>query len=324
MTSDTFSTASTTAAKRPKKATQTHSGSRFDTPHQYIDVGHSDIAYWRFGQGPDLVLIHGWPLKAATFRNLIPTLAQHYTCHCIDLPGAGLSRYTSQTPFGLTAHAQTVQTVIQQLGLSHFALLGHDSGGAIARFIAAEAGDSVYGVVLGNTEIPHHEPLLLKMLVGLGKIPGAFRLFTHALSWKWLRHSQFGFGSCFSNAELSDGEFYQLFVSDLQSTEHQSGQRRNGQLEMLRHFSPADIHKLEAAHQRITAPSVLLWGDEDPYFPIAQAEQMLYQFKGGAELKRYPKGRLLVHEEFPQRFAEDTVVFLNRCRKGKTKAKQSA
>jgi hypothetical protein len=35
-------------------------------PDRMLDVGHAKLAYYRFGQGPDVVCVHGWPLHAAT------------------------------------------------------------------------------------------------------------------------------------------------------------------------------------------------------------------------------------------------------------------
>ena len=41
-------------------------------PTARVDLGHSKVAYYRFGSGPDLVFVHGWPLHAATFRKIVP------------------------------------------------------------------------------------------------------------------------------------------------------------------------------------------------------------------------------------------------------------
>src|SRR5262245_22432532 len=50
-------------------------------PDAFIDVGHSRLAYRRFGRGPDVVLVHGWPLHSATFRCVVPMLANDFTLH---------------------------------------------------------------------------------------------------------------------------------------------------------------------------------------------------------------------------------------------------
>jgi pimeloyl-ACP methyl ester carboxylesterase len=55
-------------------------------PTNFIDVGHSRIAHRTLGCGPDVLFIHGWPLNGATWRNVVPRLADDFTCHVIDLP----------------------------------------------------------------------------------------------------------------------------------------------------------------------------------------------------------------------------------------------
>ena len=63
-------------------------------PDRFLDVGAGEVAYRRVGTGPDVLFVHGWPVSGATFRTLLPHLADHVTCHVIDLPGAGSSRFT--------------------------------------------------------------------------------------------------------------------------------------------------------------------------------------------------------------------------------------
>ncbi len=49
---------------------------------------HIDVT----GQGPDLVLIHGWALQGGVFAPLVQRLADQFTLHLVDLPGHGHSR----------------------------------------------------------------------------------------------------------------------------------------------------------------------------------------------------------------------------------------
>ena len=67
-------------------------------PALHLDVGVGEFAYRRVGAGPDVLFVHGWPVCGATFRHLLPHLAAHLTCHLIDLPGAGDSRYAPDAP----------------------------------------------------------------------------------------------------------------------------------------------------------------------------------------------------------------------------------
>jgi len=49
------------------------------------------------GQGPDLVMLHGWSMHSAVWHDLVEDLAQHYTLHLVDLPGHGQSEWQDNT-----------------------------------------------------------------------------------------------------------------------------------------------------------------------------------------------------------------------------------
>lgn len=120
-------------------------------PSRHLDVGAGEVAHRQVGSGPDVLFVHGWPVSGATFRTLLPHLVDHVTCHVIDLPGAGASRFTTATPLSMAQHIQSVRTVVDLLGLDEVAVVGHDSGGLIARH--AMAGDGrLRAMGLINTE----------------------------------------------------------------------------------------------------------------------------------------------------------------------------
>ncbi len=106
------------------------------------------------GTGPDVLFIHGWPASGATFRCLLPHLAPRVRCHVVDLVGAGHSRFDRSVRISIADHATAVRRVVDQLALDDVAVVGHDSGGLIAR--PALAGDPrvrAWGLI--DTEQPH-------------------------------------------------------------------------------------------------------------------------------------------------------------------------
>ena len=56
-------------------------------------------------------------------------------------------------------------------------------------------------------------------------------------------------------------------------------------------------------------PVRLIWGADDPTFPLARAREMLKQFPD-ANLVEIPRARLLVHEERPAEVARAVLEFL--------------
>lgn len=250
-----------------------------------------------------------------TFRHLEPILAREFTCHFVDLPGAGASEWGEQTPFGLKEHAATLGEVVEALGLERLGLLGHDSGGAIARILAADLGDRVFGMVLSGTEIPHHHPLLLSLFVMTAKLPGSVSMFRSLLRSRAYRRSIFGLGGSFSDLSHLDGDFHEHLVAPLQDR-----RTMEGQLRLARKFDSSVVDKLEEVHRQIRAPVLLLWGQQDPYFPADKAEAMAAQFAGPATFEAFEDARLLVHEEHPRRFAERSQSFLRACLTGQRSA----
>ncbi len=273
-----------------------------------VPAGDCALGYRVVGAGPDVVFIHGWPLHGLTWRHIVEDLAPHYRCHVFDLPGTGASEWTPELHYGIRDHARRVLAVLDHLGIERFACVGHDSGAAIGRYVAAEAGDRVWANVIAGTEIPNRRPLLLQLLLLGGRLPGVPALFRVLLRTRFLRQSTLGWGACFHNVQRAEGEFHELFGVPL----HTDRRAMLGQLGLARDWDWADTDALVDAHQKITGPTLLLWGDGDPYFPVAPARAMMPGFAGGAELESRPDGRLFVHEEHPAWFAERTHRFFER------------
>lgn len=277
-----------------------------ENPHDFVDIGHSQLAYWQYGNGPDLVLVHGWPLHSATFRHLLPYLSQHFRCHLFDLPGAGQTRTGTSATFGIRAHGESLLNAIRAKGIQHYGLLGHDSGAAIMQFTAAQDHNNVMAMVMGNTETPGYHSAMMKLLMGLAKVPKGADLFFRALRFKSLRRSSLGLGVCFTDPGFGDGEFFDLFIKPL----IESSEVRQQQVKLLQHFSEADIRALIDIQKTIHMPVQLLWGEKDRYFLLEDARKMQRRFKGVSEIQVLPEGKLFLHEDHADWFSEHALRFL--------------
>lgn len=277
-------------------------------PETFLDVGHARLAYRRLGSGPDLLLLHGWPVSSATFHEIAPALAERFTCHLIDLPGAGHTQWDAGTPISIAGHSETVCRAVESLGLERYALVAHDSGAAIGRYAAARAPERLVAMVLGNTEIPGYTPPLLTRLLRLLRLPGGQAVFRLALRIGVLRRSNLGLGTAFADRSLLDGAFYEHAIAPIL----RSREAAAGQMALLDGFDPSDFDGLVEAHAAINAPVQLIWGDADPWFPLEEARGMLPQFSGGAELQILPGGKVFAHEEFAAEFVGHALPFLER------------
>lgn len=97
----------------------------------HIEVGGLRVAFERRGEGPPLVLLHGWPTNSREWRRQLDALSDEYTVVAWDAPGAGQSSDPPET-FGLGDWADCLATFIEALGLGRAHIAGVSWGGGLA------------------------------------------------------------------------------------------------------------------------------------------------------------------------------------------------
>ncbi|GAA4735802.1 alpha/beta fold hydrolase [Actinomycetospora chibensis] len=266
-------------------------------PDRFLDVGAGQAAYRRVGAGPDVLFVHGWPVSSATFRTLLPHLVDHVTCHLVDLPGAGSSRFDAGTHLSVEQHIRTVRALLGLLDLEDVAVVGHDSGGLIARH--ALVGDPrLRAMALLDTEQPAGLGLRFRSFLTARHLPGFGAGLGWALSRPRVRRLPFVLGGAFADPSLLEGEFDEFFLRPL----HQDAARRDAAVRLLRSFDPQHVRDLADVHGRLDVPVQLIWGAQDAFFPLRWAEQMVATFPR-ARLDVVPEAGLFVHEERPHEVA---------------------
>ncbi|WP_424629275.1 alpha/beta fold hydrolase [Bradyrhizobium sp. SYSU BS000235] len=109
---------------------------------EWIDTKSGRIFARIGGEGPPLLLLHGYPQTHVMWHRVAPELATKFTLIIPDLPGYGWSDIpktdADHTPFTKRAMAQAMIEVMGQLGHVHFALAGHDRGGRVAYRLALD------------------------------------------------------------------------------------------------------------------------------------------------------------------------------------------
>jgi pimeloyl-ACP methyl ester carboxylesterase len=276
-----------------------------DAPVERVDTGTARLACRRFGHGSPLLLVHGFPLSGFTWRKVLPELSQHHTCWVPDLPGMGESEWTEATDFSFPGQGQTLKALVDRLGLERYSVLAQDTGGTFARYLALTDGARVEKLILINTEVPRHRPPWIPLYQQLIALPGSLAFFGTLLRMRPFVRSGMGFGGCFTDLHLLDGDFHEHVIRPIV----ESRQRMEGMARYLRGLTWGPVDALERDHARLGMPVQLLWGADDPTFPVEYARRMVHQLPD-ARLVEIPGGRLLVHEEKPAEVARATLDFL--------------
>src|SRR5215475_4486095 len=112
-----------------------------------IRTGGTSIFVRSHGSGPPVLLLHGFPQTHLMWRDVAPLLTHTFTVVCADLRGFGRSgcpaSAANHAPYAKRAMAQDMVTVMERLGFSRFAVVGHDRGGRVAYRMALDHPDRV-------------------------------------------------------------------------------------------------------------------------------------------------------------------------------------
>jgi haloacetate dehalogenase len=112
-----------------------------------LDTGEAQINLVHGGDGPPLLLLHGYPQTHLMWRKIAPQLAEHFTVVCPDLRGYGDSSAPPSDPehaaYSKRAMAADQVRVMQSLGFDEFHLAGHDRGGRVAHRLALDHPERV-------------------------------------------------------------------------------------------------------------------------------------------------------------------------------------
>jgi haloacetate dehalogenase len=121
------------------------SQSPFETSQ--VEVSGNTIFIRRYGQGPAILMVHGFPRTSLMWRFLAPQLAENHTVICADLRAYGRSGIPASTddhfPYSKRSMAKELVEVMAKLGYPSFTLIGHDRGGRVSYRLALDHPKSV-------------------------------------------------------------------------------------------------------------------------------------------------------------------------------------
>jgi pimeloyl-ACP methyl ester carboxylesterase len=214
-----------------------------------MTIQDTRIAWVQAGAGPPLLLLHGYGGSARWWARNLAPLARSHTVYALDLPGFGASRLLGPYSFGRVM--ELLASWMDANGITSAVVVGHSMGGQIAMLLAASHPAKVCALALiAPAGIPFDTHLL-------GIARQAFR-------------SRVG----------GDARFTPIVVL---------GSLRAGPRIMWQAVSEirsVDVRPVLAA---ITAPTLILWGDQDRLLPVRNAAPLAAAIKG-AELRVVPGG----------------------------------
>lgn len=251
--------------------------------------------------GPVLVLIHGSNASLHTWDAWVERLGGQYRIVSLDLPGHGLTGAHPERDYSAAAFVDTVDQVVNRLGVTRFAL----------------AGNSMGGWVSWNYAVRHPEKLTALILIdasgapeGQGAaIPIGFRLAQSPLMRPLLKIITPRFIVARS---LKQSVSNQAIVTEAATDRYWELLRYPGNREATGIRQAAYGRRAPATPAQmatLTMPTLILWGQEDKLIPVTSARWFARSI-AGSRLIIYPGIGHLPMEETAERSAADASAFL--------------
>jgi pimeloyl-ACP methyl ester carboxylesterase len=235
----------------------------------FLNADGLRLRYVRAGQGPPVVLLHGLASSVYSWSDVLPKLARRYDVVALDLPGFGRSDQPADLSFARLTRA--VVGTLNQLGFERASLVGNSLGGAVALAVAAEHPERVERLVLIDSAGFNFAPEMRPAVSSL-----ADAMPTALLERMPLRRQ-------FTRAALSQVFLDQDKVTDERVEEYLAVLQRPGSVRSIQALLPSRISEFTRFGElasRVRAPTLILWGKEDRWVPVEQAELFASAIRG--------------------------------------------
>jgi pimeloyl-ACP methyl ester carboxylesterase len=230
---------------------------------RYIDTGDVRLHAVIGGDGPPLLLIHGWPGSWYYWRLVMPALARDFQVIAVDQRGIGLSDRPEEG-YDTGTLANDLIGLMDALGHDRFAVVGVDTGLLIGYALAADHPDRVARVALGEAPLPGISPpapLILpdQIVDRLWHIPFNQLRETNEKLVRGREDIFFGaeFSASAGTKKLPD-HAVKYYVDGLAA----SPEALHGSFQLYRAFGATTAQNLERKTRRLTMPVLAMGGAE--------------------------------------------------------------
>jgi pimeloyl-ACP methyl ester carboxylesterase len=245
------------------------------------------------------VLVHGTPSSAYLWRHVIRELASGWTVYAYDLLGYGSSEKRDGQDVSLGAQARLLAQLLDHWELEQPAIAGHDFGGAITlrthllehRPFSAIAlldpvalgpwGSPFFWLIRDNADVFQQIPATIHRAIVAAYLRGSF------------------------HREMSD-EALAPYVEPWLGAD--------GQDAFYRQIAQADqrfTDEVEPLYGEITAPVLILWGEEDEWIPV-ETGRRLHALIPNSQLQLIPGAGHFLQEDAPEAVAGHLARFLSK------------
>ena len=282
---------------------------------RFVDIGELRLHAVIGGEGPPLLLIHGWPQSWYAWRMLMPTLAHDFEVIAVDQRGIGLSDKPADG-YDTATLANDLAALMDTLGHERFAVYGTDTGMPIAYALAADHPEQVGRLVVSEAPLPGispSPPLFLPPALNARLWHLAFNQLPAEVNEALVKgREEIFFGAEF-DASAGTKKLPAEIVSYYIGTLAADPEALRGSFELYREFPSMIAQNEERKSRRLTMPVLAIGGEESGGEGVAATMKLVADDVKGVVLAG--SGHW-VAEQAPEQLLSELTDFLAPYRNG--------
>jgi pimeloyl-ACP methyl ester carboxylesterase len=239
----------------------------------FASVEGARVRYVDVGQGPPVVLVHGFASSLGNWDPVLPELAKHHRVLALDLKGFGWTD-RPEGDYSPSAEARLVLRLMDHVGIGRAAFVGHSWGSSVVLAAALAEPARVERIALYDAFVYEEQ---LPTFFTVARAPGVgealFGLF-------YKERADERMTLAFHDPEVVTEEFAEYVASMLE--------RPGTVAAALAAVRGMRFAEIESRYRTITQPTLLLWGREDVVTPVAIGERLAHELPS-ARLVVYPR-----------------------------------
>jgi pimeloyl-ACP methyl ester carboxylesterase len=290
--------------------------------HRYIMTNGIRMHYVKQGEGPLIVLLHGFPEFWYSWRHQIPFLAEHgragtrhspYMVVAPDLRGYN-DTDKPRTGYDVPTLIRDIEGLVKELGQERAIIVGHDWGGVLAWSFAIRYPQMTERLIVMNAP---HPAAMMRELRTWKQLRKSWYIFFFQIPWLpehiLLRNSANEVGRMLRGAAVQKSAFPREVTAKFQQAMSKPGAMTaalNYYRQLFRHLpTPTINRRATEGKYRVSAPTLLIWGEQDIALDIALTTG-LEQWVDNIEVKRIPDSGHWVQQEQPDKVNAYMLQFL--------------
>lgn len=203
-----------------------------------IKIDNLNINYIQYGEGSDILLLHGWGQNIEMMKFLGDNFADNHRITILDFPGFGESD-EPLSPWTIKDYSLLIEKLVKELDIKKPVVMGHSFGGRVAIYYSSN--NPIEKLVLFGSPCIRKDkelPLSVKILKGIKKLPGMDKL----------------------------GEYMKQYIGSRDYKAASPIMRQTLVNVVNEDLTPYAI--------QIEEPTLLIWGQDDTEAPVSDAKEL--------------------------------------------------